>query len=94
MGSKVNFLSHLEPVLAAQGSILNSLLHAPRNPESPGDSSRFPAPANRAEIWSATSVYSRISRGFPINAGWNNSTAASVVRSESAKSLPMLEVPG
>src|SRR6266478_2466958 len=45
-------------------------------------------------IRSVTSVYSRISRGFPISAGWNNSTAASVVTSESAKSLPMLEVPG
>src|SRR6266403_1502110 len=45
-------------------------------------------------IGSATSAYSRTSRGFPISAGWNNSTAARVVRSDSAKSLPMLEVPG
>ena len=65
---------------------------------------RPPAPSTRSPkhrvksplrpIRSATSVYSRTSRGFPISAGWNNSTAASVVTSESAKSLPMLEVPG
>ncbi len=42
----------------------------------------------------AISVYSPTSRGLPISAGWNNSTAASVVTSESANSLPMLAVPG
>jgi hypothetical protein len=45
-------------------------------------------------IPSVISVYSRISRGFPISAGWNSNTAASVVTSESARSLPMLAVPG
>ena len=43
---------------------------------------------------SAISAYSAISRGLPISAGWNSSTAASVVTSESASSLPMLAVPG
>jgi hypothetical protein len=31
---------------------------------------------------------------LPISAGWNNSTAASVVTSESASNLPMQAVPG
>jgi uncharacterized protein (DUF2147 family) len=43
---------------------------------------------------SAISAYSPISRGLPISAGWNSSTAARVVTSESASSLPMLDVPG
>ena len=43
---------------------------------------------------SATSAYSPTSRGLPISAGWNSSTAAKVVSSESVSSLPMLEVPG
>ena len=43
---------------------------------------------------SAISAYSPTSRGLPISAGWNSSTAASVVTSESASSLPMLAVPG
>src|SRR5882757_8967167 len=45
-------------------------------------------------IPSAISAYSPISRGLPISAGWNSNTAASVVTSESARSLPMLAVPG
>ena len=52
MGSKVNFSAPLEPFLAGQGSIQNSLLHSTPDPESSGDFSRFPGPANRAEIWS------------------------------------------
>ena len=58
--------------------------------------------AGRARRWppvappirSATSAYSRTSRGLPISAGWNNNTAASVQTSDSASSLPMLDVPG
>ena len=34
------------------------------------------------------------SRGLPISSGWNSTAAASVVSSESASSLPMLDVPG
>jgi len=52
-----------------------------------------PAP-RKAPTRLAISVYSPTSRGLPISAGWNNSTAASVVTSESASSLPMLAVPG
>src|ERR1700727_2287280 len=33
-------------------------------------------------------------RGRPISAGWNSAAAASVQASDSASSLPMLEVPG
>ena len=43
---------------------------------------------------SAISAYSPTSRGLPISAGWNSSTAASVVTSDSASNLPMLAVPG
>ena len=43
---------------------------------------------------SAISAYSPTSRGLPISAGWNSSTAASVMTSDSASSLPMLAVPG
>ena len=43
---------------------------------------------------SAISAYSPTSRGLPISAGWNSSTAASVVTNDSASSLPMLAVPG
>ena len=43
---------------------------------------------------SAISAYSPISRGLPISAGWNNSTAASVTKNDMASSLPMLAVPG
>ena len=45
-------------------------------------------------IPSAISAYSPTSRGLPISAGWNSSTAASVVTSDSASNLPMLAVPG
>ena len=34
------------------------------------------------------------SRGLPISTGWNRAAAHIVVRSEMARSLPMLEVPG
>src|SRR5689334_1902619 len=57
---------------------------------------RLPQP--RAELSpptpSAISAYFPISRGLPISAGWNSNTAASVVTSDSASSLPMLDVPG
>ena len=43
---------------------------------------------------SAISAYSPTSRGFPISAGWNSSTAASVMTNDSASNLPMLAVPG
>ncbi len=33
-------------------------------------------------------------RGGPIRIGWNSTAAASVVTSDSAKSSPMLDVPG
>ena len=52
------------------------------------------ATAAHRPIRSAISAYSPTSRGLPISAGWNNSTAASVVTSDSASSLPMLAVPG
>ena len=48
----------------------------------------------RRQMSSVIFASSRILRGLPISAGWNNSTAASVVTSESASSLPMLAVPG
>ena len=48
----------------------------------------------RRQTSSVIFASSRILRGLPISAGWNNSTAASVVTSESASSLPMLAVPG
>src|ERR1700676_1623656 len=71
---------------------------SPRRPRRrpPGRPARLPKVRNRRPrpIRSAISVYSPISRGLPISAGWNNSTAASVVTSDSANSLPMLEVPG
>jgi hypothetical protein len=73
--------------------------HRGRQPGPPGRS-RLPKRQvrNRCQrsrpIPSAISVYSRISRGLPISAGWNSNTAASVVTSESARSLPMLAVPG
>jgi len=65
-----------------------------RPPAPPARSPKHPVKSPPRPIQSATSAYSLTSRGFPISAGWNNSTAASVVTSESAKSLPMLEVPG
>ena len=34
------------------------------------------------------------SRGLPISTGWNSTAAASVQTSDSASSLPMLDVPG
>src|SRR6476659_8045041 len=37
---------------------------------------------------------SSVSRGLPISAGWNSTAAHIVHTSESASSLPMLEVPG
>ena len=43
---------------------------------------------------SAISAYFPTSRGLPISAGWNNSTAASVMTNDSASNLPMLAVPG
>ena len=43
---------------------------------------------------SAISAYSPTSRGLPISAGWNSSTAASVITNDSASNLPMLAVPG
>ena len=65
--------------------------HRRRQPGCPNPlRSRRPA----SPATSAISVYSPTSRGLPISAGWNSSTAASVVTSESASSLPMLAVPG
>ena len=43
---------------------------------------------------SAISAYSPTSRGLPISAGWNSSTAASVMTNDSTSNLPMLAVPG
>ena len=62
----------------------------PASAKTPGQKRR---PASRP-IRSAISAYSPTSRGLPISAGWNSNTAASVVTSESASSLPMLAVPG
>ena len=42
----------------------------------------------------AYSQASRSTRGLPIRTGWNSTAAASVVSSDSASSLPMLDVPG
>ena len=65
--------------------------HRRRQPGCPNPvRSRRPA----SPATSAISAYSPTSRGLPISAGWNSSTAASVVTSESASSLPMLAVPG
>ena len=60
----------------------------------PGPQSRVRSRRPASPATSAISAYSPTSRGLPISAGWNNSTAASVVTSESASSLPMLAVPG
>src|ERR1700694_1747163 len=38
--------------------------------------------------------FSSAVRGLPISAGWNSTAAHIVLTSESANSLPMLEVPG
>ena len=62
---------------------------APRPP-----ARRRQRPRRSRPIRSAISAYSPTSRGLPISAGWNSNTAASVVTSESASSLPMLAVPG
>ena len=43
---------------------------------------------------SAISAYSPTSRGLPIKAGWNSSTAASVVTNDSGSNLPVLAMPG
>ena len=45
-------------------------------------------------VISAISAYSPTSRGLPISAGWNSSTAASVMTNDNASSFPMLAVPG
>ena len=55
---------------------------------------RSEAGGRRSPPISAISAYSPTSRGLPISAGWNNSTAASVMTNDSASSLPMLAVPG
>ena len=61
----------------------------------PGDVGRGRSIPPRMRLTrSAISVYSLILRGLPINAGWNSKTAASVVTSDKASSLPMLDVPG
>ena len=52
--------------------------------------SRRPA----SPLISAISAYFPTSRGLPISAGWNSSTAASVMTNDSASSFPMLAVPG
>ena len=54
--------------------------------------SRRPQPASPPI--SAISAYSPTSRGLPISAGWNSSTAASVMTNDSTSNLPMLAVPG
>jgi uncharacterized protein (DUF2147 family) len=59
-------------------------------PSPPVRSRRWP----RRPIRSAISAYSPTSRGLPISAGWNKSTAASVMTNDSASNLPMLAVPG
>ena len=41
-----------------------------------------------------TLLYSPISRGGPMSTGWNSTAAAKVLTRDSAKSLPMLDVPG
>ena len=63
----------------------------PAAEDAPPGRSRRP---RRRQTSSVIFASSRILRGLPISAGWNNSTAASVVTSESASSLPMLAVPG
>ena len=51
-------------------------------------------PAAGSPPISAISAYFPTSRGLPISAGWNSSTAASVMTNDSASNLPMLAVPG
>ena len=60
----------------------------------PGSQSRVRSRRPASPVTSAISAYSPTSRGLPISAGWNSSTAASVMTNESASSLPMLAVPG
>jgi len=67
------------------------ILHLRRRPR-PVRSRRRPRLANPPI--SAISAYFPTSRGLPISAGWNNSTAASVMTNDSASNLPMLAVPG
>ena len=64
----------------------------PRRRPFPLRSRRPPSPGSRPI--SAISAYFPTSRGLPISAGWNNSTAASVITNDSASNLPMLAVPG
>ena len=65
---------------------------APRRRPRPLRSRRRPRPASPPI--SAISAYSPTSRGLPISAGWNSSTAASVMTNDSTSNLPMLAVPG
>src|SRR3954452_4807304 len=43
---------------------------------------------------SGLTPFSSAVHGLPISAGWNSNAAHMVVTSDSARSLPMLEVPG
>ena len=65
---------------------------APAPKAAPGQKQAAAAPASPPI--SAISAYSPTSRGLPISAGWNSSTAASVMTNDSASNLPMLAVPG
>jgi len=72
----------------------------PAAPKTTGAANPAPAPKaapgqkQAAAAISAISAYFPTSRGLPISAGWNNSTAASVMTNDSASNLPMLAVPG
>ena len=73
------------------GAAIRPAARPPRRRPRPLRSRR---PATGQPPISAISAYSPTSRGLPISAGWNSSTAASVVTSDSASNLPMLAVPG
>lgn len=60
----------------------------------PGHGKR-PGPAHRVDRLPPPSAHaSPLPRGGPISTGWNSTAAANVQTSDSARSLPMLEVPG
>ena len=107
--SPANSMAKGAPKGPAGGCRKPQLLRRPPQPTAPKTTRlpacRNPAPAPKAAPAqkqaaaasppiSAISAYSPTSRGLPISAGWNSSTAASVMTNDSASNLPMLAVPG
>src|SRR5882672_5750771 len=79
----------------AKGAPKSATGTLPKNPStsSATNPSTGSAPAQPAPP-KTTGAVAPAPRGLPIRAGWNSSTAASVVTSDSASNLPMLAVPG